>query len=128
MARKAQDLTFEKRILAVPGPRKVYKISREVIDTVKDFYEDDKFSMMMPGTKDRISIKKNECEQKRLLLGNLKELYFAFKEKYSEFKIGFSTFCCLRPKWCVLAGYSCSMCLLNTSKCLPLSLCNKSKS
>ncbi|GBO34528.1 hypothetical protein AVEN_222369-1 [Araneus ventricosus] len=55
--------------------------------TVKFFYEDDEYSMMMSEAKDRVSVKKNE-----------------YKQIYLEIKIGFSTFCCLNPQWCVLAG------------------------
>lgn len=42
--------------------------------------------------------------QKRLLLGNLKELYQKFKEIYPEDKFSFSKFASLRPKECILAG------------------------
>ncbi|GBN85497.1 hypothetical protein AVEN_77445-1 [Araneus ventricosus] len=87
MARKAWDLTLEKEILAIPGSQIVNQISQEVMETVKFFYEDDEYSMMMPGAKDRVSVKKKE-----------------YKQKYLEIKIGFSTFCCLCPKWCISAG------------------------
>ena len=42
--------------------------------------------------------------QKRLLLGNLNELYSAFKFEHPGLKIGLSKFSMHRPKWCVLAG------------------------
>ncbi|GBL84468.1 hypothetical protein AVEN_117220-1 [Araneus ventricosus] len=60
MVRKARDLTLEKGILAIPGSQIVNKISQEVMETVKFFYEDDEYSMMMPRAKDRVSVKKNE--------------------------------------------------------------------
>ena len=44
--------------------------------------------------------------QKRLVLGNLKELFELFKTTYTDEKIGFSKFAELRPKHCVLAGGS----------------------
>lgn len=50
----------------------------------------------MPGAKDKINISKNEYMQKRLILGNLNELYSPFKSEYSDLKIGFSKFCMLR--------------------------------
>ncbi|GBM94815.1 hypothetical protein AVEN_26527-1 [Araneus ventricosus] len=53
MARKARDLKLEKGILAIPGSRIVNKISQEVMETVNFFYEDDEYSMMMPGAKNR---------------------------------------------------------------------------
>ena len=43
---------------------------------------------------------------KRLVLGNLKEIYQQFKEKNPNTKIGFSKFAMLRPKECILAGAS----------------------
>jgi len=61
----------------------------------------------MPGIKDYISVKRDELRvhaQKRLILGNLKELYIAFKEKHPGHKIDFSKFADLRPKECILAG------------------------
>ncbi len=42
-------------------------------------------------------------KQKRLVLGNLKEVYRAFKEND---KVGFSKFAELRPRHCILAGAS----------------------
>ena len=54
--------------------------------------------------KNIISIAKNIHVQKRLLLCNLRELYFSFKQEFPEEKVKFSMFCFLRPKWCVLAG------------------------
>ena len=64
-------------------------------------YEDDKFTRLMPGIKDCVSVPRNVYQQKRLFLRTLKELYATFCEKYLELKIGFSRFCSLHPKWCV---------------------------
>lgn len=102
--RKARALCCEKGILALPEPKQGRKLPEETILTVQQFYEDDEFSYMLPGAKDRVSIKKNSYMQKRLLLCNLDEFYVVFKEKNPNLKIGFSKFCFLRPKWCVLAG------------------------
>ena len=59
--------------------------------------------------------------QKRLMLGNLKELYQEFKEKHPTDKIGFSKFADLRPKHCILAGASAThsycLCLYHSPKC-----------
>ena len=60
----------------------------------------------MPGKKDYVSIKKNQHEQKRLVLCNLHELYVAFKEQNPNIQVGFSKFCSLRPKSCIIAGKS----------------------
>ena len=56
--RKARALTSEKGILALPEPKQGRKIPQGTTDTVHQFYQDDEFSYMMPGAKDRISIKK----------------------------------------------------------------------
>ena len=44
--------------------------------------------------------------QKRLILGNLREIYQLFKERFPSQSVGFSKFAKLRPKHCVLAGAS----------------------
>ena len=49
--------------------------------------------------------------QKRLILSNLKELYYLFKDRFPGEKIGFSKFAELRPKHCVLAGGSGTHCV-----------------
>lgn len=61
------------------------------------------------GKKNCVSVKTGVTKihvQKRLVLGNLKELYELFKKDYPNEKIGFSKFAELRPKHCVLAGGS----------------------
>ena len=77
---------------------------------VIEFYESDMVSRMCPGTKDCIVVRDEEGRktkvQKRLILGNLKEIYQLFKEDPNNPKIGFSTFASLRPRHCVLAGSS----------------------
>lgn len=45
-------------------------------------------------------------KQKRLVLGNLTEIYQPFKQKYPFDKVGSSKFASLRPPECVLAGAS----------------------
>ena len=44
--------------------------------------------------------------QKKLILGNLREVYSLFKSKFPDLKIGFSNFAELRPKNCIIAGAS----------------------
>ena len=48
---------------------------------------------------------KQQC-QKRLVLGNVKEIFQKFKDEEENPCVGFSSFCSLRPKHCVLAGSS----------------------
>ena len=85
------------------------------------FYKSDDISRVMPGKKHFVSVKKDSKPQhiqKRLVLGNLKEVYREFKERFPHCKIGFSKFAELRPKHhCVLAGASGThICVYNTSK------------
>lgn len=103
-ARKAKELVTEKGILAMPEPRKGHPLNENVIDLVKNFYQNSEYARVMPGAKDKVSISKNQYMQKVLLLGNLNELYAAFKFEHPTVKIGLTKFCMLRPKWCVLAG------------------------
>jgi hypothetical protein len=104
MVRQARKLKQEKGILAIPDPKKGKTLSENTVKLVTDFYENDENSRVLPGTKDRVSIKKNVYMQKRLILSNLRELYSSFKWEYPDLKVGFSKFCNLRPKWCILAG------------------------
>lgn len=102
--RQARNLVKEKGILTLPLPRKGKVLSENTINLVKNFYQSEEYSRIMPGRKDKVSISTNVYMQKRLLLQNLNELYSSFKFEYPEIKIGFSKFCMLRPKWCVTAG------------------------
>ena len=110
MARKAKDLVKDQGILSSPNPKHgSSSLSQATISLVQAFYELDKVSRIMPGKKDFVSIRKGDQHahvQKRLMLGNLKEVYQQFKEKHPTDKIGFSKFADLRPKHCILAGAS----------------------
>ena len=66
------------------------------------FYEDGKYSRIMPVSKDYVSVGNKQHIQKQLLLVNLKELYSSFLKEHADIKIGFSKFSQLQPKWCVL--------------------------
>lgn len=87
-----------------------YELSNEIRDSVAKFYQDDEISMMMPGMKDFVSVRNENGEkkkiQKRLVLGNLKEIFQQYKDRFPNYRIGFSTFAMLRPQQCVLAGGS----------------------
>ncbi|CAF4238702.1 unnamed protein product, partial [Rotaria magnacalcarata] len=109
IVKKARKLKDEFGILPeIPKYTKGKKITIEMKSKVQQFYEDDDISRICPGKSDCLSIRDSDGKkvimQKRLLLGNLKELYVKFKESSEYDDIGFSSFANLRPKWCVIAG------------------------
>ena len=109
MARQSKKLVEEKGILSLPGSLHGPSLPSETVDAVTTFYESDDVSRLMPGKKDFLSVKKDGKRhhiQKRLILGNLKEVYHHFKDTFPDCKVGFSKFAELRPKHCVLAGAS----------------------
>ena len=102
--RVARELEESSGVFSFPPPRKGRSIPDDTMKKVLEFYQNNENSRILHGIKDRVSIKKNVYEQKRLILCTLKELHLSFKENYPENKVGFSKFCMLRPKWCVSAG------------------------
>lgn len=92
-----------------PVPKGIH-ITDEDKSKVKDFFESDKVSRMCPGKSDFVVVRNPDGTkakvQKRLVLGNLREIYASFKQDSTNPKIGFSSFAKLRPKNCVLAGGS----------------------
>ena len=70
---------------------------------MKNFYQNDEFSRILPGKKNKINVSTNIHMQKRLLLLNLNELHSSVKSEYPNVKFGFSKFCMFHPKWCALA-------------------------
>jgi len=109
MARKAKELAKNYGILSSPNPKHGCSLPAETIRLVQSFYELDEVSRIMPGKKDFVSIREGDHRvhvQKRLILGNLKEIYLQFKEKHPKEKVGFSKFAELRPRNCILAGAS----------------------
>ena len=100
--------------MALPPPRAVVPFPRVTKEAVIKFYEDDQFSRLLSGKKDRVSIGKKEYQQKRLILLTLKELFQQFKIQHPDwlFKVLHTKakmVCCSR-----ICRYTCSMCLLNS--------------
>ena len=93
----------------VPKYSKGIKISEETKYSIQAFYEDDDISRLCPGKSDCLSVRNSDGEkeykQKRLILGNLKEIFNTYKDTNNP-NIGFSSFASLRPKWCIIAGAS----------------------
>ena len=75
MVRQFRKLLKEKRLLTMTDSKRGKKSSEETVVLLKWFYCDNKFSRLMPGKKDLVSIGKNKHEQKRLILCNLKERF-----------------------------------------------------
>lgn len=64
-------------------------------------------SSKMPGMNDKITIKvagESVVFQKRLINGNLKDIFQKFRNENLDTKICFAKFASLRPKHCVLAS------------------------
>lgn len=109
LARKAVNLHVSNGIGSSPNSRPGKTLPNETVTLVRNFYYDDEVSRQLLGKKYCKSVKLNGTKkliQKRIILGNLKEVYSCFKEKYPDLKIGFSKFAELRPKECVFAGSS----------------------
>lgn len=62
----------------MPDPRMSNGLSKATLDLVELFYNDDKFTRLMPGKKDCVSVGRNVYKQKRLV-NHLKEFFNAFK-------------------------------------------------
>lgn len=109
MVKKSRSLKSEHGILPkIPLMSKGKVMSEELKDIVISFYESDEVSRMCPGQKDCVKVRDSEGitskVQKRLVLGNLKEVFALYKADEKNPNIGFSTFAKLRPSYCVLAG------------------------
>ena len=109
LARQASQQKINGGILSLPLKQTRNRISDDLQEKVKAFYESDEVARMCFGKKDCVKVTTKtftkEKVQKRLLLANLHEIYVQFKNETNE-KIGFSTFCALKPKWCVTVGAS----------------------
>ena len=90
MVCKAKYLVKNQGILSNLNPKHGCSLPLTTVSLVKDFYEFDDISR---GKKDLVSVRQGDQRvhvQKRLLLGNLKEVYQQFKENHPMEKIGFS--------------------------------------
>ena len=111
MVSEARRMKKEHGILpevsSVPRASAIKEVEKQA---VRDFFEEDSISRLCPGKKDCLSVRgtdgTKQTKQKRLVLGNLKEIYQKYKEVDGNPKVGFSSFCSLRPKHCILAGSS----------------------
>lgn len=122
IARKAFDLRKTKGPGSSPNPSKsTMTLPLKTVNLVNDFYHAKYISRVLTGKKYFISYVKDANRihvQKRLLLGNIKELYALFQKDYPDCQISLSKFTELRPKECVLAGSNGthSVCVCKTHK------------
>lgn len=108
-ARNAKKLLERSGVLGETNIKAKRSLSLEIVKAVKDFYEHDDNSRIMPGKKDCKTMlvgNKKMSVQKRLLLLDVRELFCSFKQVHPNKKVGFSTFCKLRPKNVILTGAS----------------------
>lgn len=109
LARKARDLLKNEGVFGKVKPNQGKNLSPEIEKKIKDFYNSDEISRMMPSIKDTVTMKVDGVKtkvQKRILLLSLKELYKSFKQENTTITLGFSTFAKHRPKNCILPGQS----------------------
>lgn len=110
MVNKSRKLRKDFGILPeIPKVSKGRVITEDMRREVENFYNSDDVSRVCPGKSDFLSIKDKNGQkqhvQKRLILGNLKEIYEQYKNEFQHSpKVGFSTFASLRPKYCIIAG------------------------
>ena len=96
-------------VMGMPDKNKGKRLTENIKIKIKDFYLQGENSKLCPGKKDYKNVTSKDSKtqhQKRLLLGDLKELYQSWKQENINCKVGFSTFAALRPQWCILAGAS----------------------
>ena len=92
MARQSKTLVKEKGILSLPDPKRGPSLPLQTVQLVCESYQSDEVSRVMPGKKDFVSVKEQGNRihvQKRLMLGNLKEVYHEFKSQFPNEKIVF---------------------------------------
>ncbi|KAK3916987.1 Translation factor GUF1-like protein, mitochondrial [Frankliniella fusca] len=83
----ALKLRQEKGLLSSPSFQRISLVSDKTRSAVVKFYLDDRYSKVLPGRRDVISLGGGAYEQKRLLLCNLNELFALFKNEFSDHKI-----------------------------------------
>ena len=85
LVKRMRQCVSEQGILCKPRPRAGKRVSESTIKKVEDFYRQPDISRELPGKKEYKSVLlkngKREHRQKRLVLGNLREIYAELKKK-----------------------------------------------
>ena len=94
---------MQERIRNPQNNNSANELSKETVNLVKAFYEDDVNSRVLPGKKDVLSSRDESNNKvktrKQLLLDDIDNLYSKFIYSYPNHKIGRSKFFSLRPNW-----------------------------
>lgn len=109
MVKKVKQKVIQDGVLFIPEKSKGHPLFKTTEEKIQEFFRNQDISRELPGKKEFKSVYENGKrvqKQKRLILGNLNEIFHLFKEKYPFEKVGFSKFASLRPRECVLAGAS----------------------
>ena len=103
MVKKSRKLKDERGIFPeTPKLSKGKRVTPEDRRSIIEFYESDEVSRLCAGSKDFVMVRNEDGEkvkkQKRLILGNLREIYVSYKSLVGDKALGFSTFAALRPE------------------------------
>lgn len=104
---RANKMRVESVHGGVVDRNKARNIDEHIRHTIINFYLSEENSRILPGRKDHVSTKVNGVrilKQKRLLYGNISELFEQFKTRFPMIKISLSTFAKYRPEECISAG------------------------
>ena len=100
---KSLTPSSQKRIRNPQNNNSTNALSKETVNLMKAFYEDDANFRVLPGKKDVLSSKDESNNKvkmtKQLLLDDTDNLYSKFIDSYPTHKIGRSKFFSLRPNW-----------------------------
>ena len=128
----ARSIKKNKGVLGKPDRAVRQGIDPEAEKKVYEIYIDDRYSKMLPGKSDCVSVGKKEYRQKRLMYCRTNELYTKFCEEYPNLKVGISKFYTLKPKWCISVdasgGHSVCVCTTHQNavlSCSAQNLCYK---
>lgn len=108
-AKRVKDVVLKHGILHDTEQKSGKSLELDIVETVREFYRNDKISRNCPGKKDFVTIRENGEKrqlQRRLVLMNLNEAYQIYKDEHPTRMLSFSKFAELRPKECILAGQS----------------------
>ena len=85
-----------------------HQLDENTVLLIKEYYEKESISRMMPGKADVISVKSDDgtrtSHQKRHMIMTIAKTFEAFKSDHPDIKVGKSKFAELRPKYVLLTS------------------------